>query len=81
MLETDITDLRDLRIAELERELAVYHAFLIGHMWTNKLNKIIAFSPQTEDDFRKVVLSLKRDRIDNKVALVAELFIKDGVQH
>lgn len=81
MLETKLKDPRDHKIAELERELAVFHGFTISHMLANNTKRLVTFSPEGYKDAHKVILILKREEIDGKVALVAEIIVRDQKDH
>lgn len=81
MLETILKDPRDHKIAELERELAVFHGFTISHMLASNTRRLVTFSPLQYKDAHKVVLVLKRETIDEKTALIAELVVKETKDH
>lgn len=80
-METILKDFRDQKIAELERELVAFHAFTISHMLANNTKRIVTFSPEKYKDHERIVLILKREEIDDKNALVAEIIIKKTKDH
>lgn len=82
MLETKLKDPRDHKIAELERELAVYQGFTISHMIALDTTRIVTFAPPAKyTKAHKVRLLLKREVIDEQNALVAELTVQENKEH
>lgn len=63
MLEGKIKNAQEIKIGELERELACYQGFTISHMLNNNLMRLVTFAPDIKYlDVHKVVLVLKSGR-------------------